>query len=134
MLRILGNILWLIFGGFEMAVGWFLAGLIMFVTIIGIPWGRSCFEIGVLTLWPFGRMAVRRDLTGDEDLGTGALGLLGNIVWFVFGGWWLCIGHLLFGMLLCITLIGIPFGMQHFKLAKLSLMPIGKSIVDVDDA
>jgi uncharacterized membrane protein YccF (DUF307 family) len=133
-MRLLGNIIWVIFGGFEMAVGWLLAGLVMVVTIIGIPWARSCFTIALLALWPFGRRAVNRRDAGVDDLGTGPLGLLGNIVWFVLGGWWLALGHLFMGLLFFITIIGIPFGMQHMKLARLSLAPVGMDIENAPGA
>lgn len=129
-MRLIGNVIWLLLGGLEMAIAWFICGLIMFVSIIGIPWGRSCFELGMLALWPFGRQAVHRESLGKQDIGTGALGCVGNILWFVFAGIWLAIGHVFFGIVFCITIIGIPFGIQHFKLAGLALAPIGKTIVD----
>lgn len=128
LLQLLGNIIWIIVGGFEMAIGWFFAGIIMCVTIIGIPWARSCFELGILSLWPFGQNAVSRKSLGKEDLSTGPLGCLGNIIWFVLAGWWLSLGHLLLGVLFCITIIGIPFGIQHFKLAGFAIAPIGKEV------
>jgi uncharacterized membrane protein YccF (DUF307 family) len=125
------NILWLVLGGFWMGVGWYLAGVIMFVTIIGIPWARSCFVIGNLSFWPFGKEVVNRELvTGREDLGTGGLGLVGNIVWFVLAGLWLAIGHVMCALANFITIIGIPFGFQHLKLAMLALAPVGKTVVD----
>ncbi|MFZ5811915.1 MAG: YccF domain-containing protein [Thermodesulfobacteriota bacterium] len=125
------NILWLVLGGFWMGVGWYLAGVVMFVTIIGIPWARSCFVIGNLAFWPFGKEAVNRELvTGREDLGTGGLGLIGNIVWFVLAGLWLAIGHVMCALANFITIIGIPFGFQHLKLAMLALAPVGKTVVD----
>ncbi|HYE48575.1 MAG TPA: YccF domain-containing protein [Azospirillaceae bacterium] len=134
MLSLLLNVLWVVLGGLWMAVGWWIAALVLLVTIIGIPWARSAFTIGLFVLWPFGREAVARDaLTGREDLGTGALGLVGNVVWFLLAGWWLAVLHVLTGIGLMITIIGIPFGWQHFKFAGLSLAPIGKDIVDKDD-
>ena len=129
-MRLIGNLIWFIFGGVWMGLGWWLAGLLCFISIIGIPWGRACFVIGTFTFFPFGKEAVSRDkLTGREDIGTGALGFIGNVLWFVFMGLWLAIGHLGWGLLFCVTLIGIPFGIQHFKLAGISLAPIGKTIV-----
>ena len=126
------NILWFIFLGLLTGVGWFLAGLIMYVSIIGIPWGRACFTIGVFVLWPFGREAVdRRVSQGKSDIGTGTLGTIGNIIWFIFGGIWLAIGHFTSAILCFITIIGIPFGVQHLKIASLALFPIGKEIVNV---
>lgn len=113
-----------------MAVAWWIAGLIMFISIVGIPWGRSCFVIGLLCLWPFGKEVVsRRDISGKDDIGTGFLGLLGNIIWFIFGGIWMGIGHISLMLAYFISIIGIPFGIQHFKLAKLSLAPIGKTVI-----
>lgn len=126
------NILWLVLGGFWMAIGWFFAGLLMFITIIGIPWGRACFTMGALALWPFGKETVNREnVTGREDIGTGDLGLVGNIIWFVFAGVWLALGHLFCALANFITIIGIPFGLQHLKLAQLALAPIGKTVVDI---
>jgi len=131
MLKIIMNILWLVLGGLEMALGWFIAGIFMIISIVGIPWARSCFVIALFALWPFGKDVVNRaDVTGQEDLGTGALGLFGNIIWFIFGGLWLAIGHLIFALLNFITIIGIPFGFQHLKLAVICLAPVGKSVVD----
>ena len=126
----IGNIIWILLGGIWMSIGWVIAGAIMFVTIIGIPWGRSCFVIARFTLFPFGHEAVsRRTVTGREDLGTGIAGVLGNIVWLLLAGWWLALGHVLAGLAMCLTVIGIPFGIQHFKLAGISLMPVGQTIV-----
>lgn len=134
-MRLLGNILWLIFGGLEMAVGWFIAGILMYISIIGIPWGRSCFTIGMFTLLPFGQQVVEREeLKGRGDLGTGCLGMLGNLIWFIFAGWWLALGHLLTAIVLFITIIGIPFAIQHLKLAGISLFPVGKSVVSNEAA
>lgn len=130
MLRFLGNLLWLIFGGLLMGLAWWLIGLVAFITIIGIPWGRSCFVIGQFTFLPFGREAVSRSvITGKEDLGTGALGLLGNIIWFILAGFWLAVGHITLALALFITIIGIPFALQHLKLAVLTLAPVGKVVV-----
>lgn len=125
------NIIWVVLGGFVMALGWWLAGILMAITIIGLPWARACFVIGQFSLWPFGREAVDRStVTGVEDLGTGGIGLLGNIIWFVFAGWWLAVGHVTAALANFVTIIGIPFGVQHLKLALVSLSPVGKTIVD----
>ncbi len=125
------NILWFIFGGIWMGLGWWLAGLLCAITIVGIPWAKACFVIGQFTFFPFGKEAVdRRSVTGSDDIGTGALGLLGNVLWFVFAGVWLAIGHLMTALALMVTIIGIPFGWQHLKLAGMALAPIGKTIVD----
>ena len=134
-MRTLGNLIWLILGGFWMGLGWWLAGLVMAISIIGLPWARSCFVIGHLCFLPFGREAIdRKELTGRDDLGTGTLGTIGNIVWFVFAGIWLAIGHVLSAIACFVTIIGIPFGLAHLKLAGCALAPVGKTIVDVDVA
>ena len=134
-MRLIGNIIWLIFGGFETAIAWFFCGLVSLISIVGIPWARSCFTIGLLALWPFGKSTMRRDdLYLQGDVGTSALGTIGNIIWFILAGWWLALMHLVIGVVLCITIIGIPFGIQHFKLAKLALLPVGVDVVDSDIA
>jgi len=127
---ILLNILWILIGGAWMAFGWLVAAVIMAVTIIGLPWARAAFNIAVYTLLPFGSRAVSRyDVTGVEDIGTGPLGVIGNIIWFVLAGWWLALGHLLTALVLAVTIIGIPFAWAHLKLAGIALWPIGKVIV-----
>jgi uncharacterized membrane protein YccF (DUF307 family) len=124
------NVLWIVFGGLWMAVGWLFAAVIMAITIIGLPWARAALTIAAYTLLPFGQRAVSRaEYTGQEDLGTGPLGLIGNIIWFVLAGWWLALGHLIIAVLLAITIIGLPFAWAHLKLAGLALWPIGKIIV-----
>jgi uncharacterized membrane protein YccF (DUF307 family) len=128
---VIGNILWFILGGVFMGLGWWLVGLLAFVSIIGIPWGRACFVIGQFAFFPFGKEAVNReDLSRQGDIGTGSLGLVGNIVWFVVAGVWLAIGHVISAAACFVTIIGIPFGIQHLKLAAIALAPIGKTIVD----
>jgi uncharacterized membrane protein YccF (DUF307 family) len=132
-LALLLNLLWIVCGGLAMALGWALAGVIMAITIIGIPWARASINIAAYALLPFGHKAVSRaDYTGREDVGTGPLGLIGNIIWLVLAGWWLALGHFLLGLALMITIIGIPFGWAHWKLAGLALWPIGKTIVPAD--
>jgi uncharacterized membrane protein YccF (DUF307 family) len=126
----IGNLLWLLFGGVFMGLTWLVAGTIMACTVVGIPWARACFNLANLAFMPFGREAVsRRELSGRDDLGTGGLGALGNIVWFILGGFWLALGHAFCGFCLAITVIGIPFAIQHFKLASLAIAPVGKTIV-----
>ena len=130
MLKFILNILWVVLGGLPMALGWWLVGLISAVSIVGLPWSRSCFVIGTFALWPFGFEAInRRDLSRRVDLGTGPLGLIGNIIWFLVGGWWLAIGHLTSALACFVTVIGIPFGIQHIKLALITIAPIGMTIV-----
>lgn len=129
-MRTIANLIWFVLGGFWMGLGWWLAGLLMLISIVGIPWARSCFVFGTFCFAPFGREAIdRRELTGRPDLGTGTLGLVGNIVWLVFGGIWLAIGHLTSAIANFVTIIGIPFGIQHLKLAACALAPIGKTVV-----
>jgi len=127
------NLLWIACGGLWMAAGWLIAAVIMAITIVGIPWARAAFNIAAYTLLPFGQTAVSRaDYFGREDVGTGPLGVLGNLVWLVLAGWWLALGHLVIAILLAITIIGIPFAWAHLKLAGLALWPIGKMIVPLD--
>ncbi|MEP5766403.1 MAG: YccF domain-containing protein [Halieaceae bacterium] len=127
------NILWVLFGGFFMGLVWFLYGVLAAISIIGIPWAKACFMIGWFVIWPFGREAIdRQRLTGEEDIGTGVLGLIGNIIWFIVAGFWLALGHLILALGYFITIIGIPFGYQHIKFIEISMLPIGKTIVDLD--
>lgn len=130
-----GNLLWFILGGFFMGLGWWFAGLVAFITVVGIPWGRACFVIGQFAFFPFGSEAIsRKELSQREDIGTGGLGTLGNIVWFIFAGWWLALGHVGSALLCFVTIIGIPFGVQHLKLAGIAIAPIGKTIVSKEVA
>lgn len=115
----LGNIIWLICGGFVSAVSWVVIGLLWCLTIVGIPIGKQCFKFAKLTLCPFGK---------EVEYGGGPVRLTLNILWMLFGGIVMAVQYLVYGMLLCITIIGIPFGVQMFKLAKLSLMPLGTEI------
>ena len=129
-LSLLMNVLWLVFGGVWMAAGWVVAAVVMAITIVGLPWTRAAFTIAVYTLLPFGQKAVTRDdYFGQEDVGTGPLGLIGNIIWFVLAGWWLALGHVITAVLCAITIVGIPFAWAHLKLARIALWPIGKIIV-----
>jgi uncharacterized membrane protein YccF (DUF307 family) len=128
-----GNFLWFILGGALMGLGWWLVGLLALISIVGIPWGKACFVIGQFAFFPFGKEAVsREELSGQPDIGTGALGLAGNIIWFLLAGVWLAIGHMISAAACFVTIIGIPFGIQHVKLALIALAPIGKTIVDKD--
>ncbi|MDQ7996661.1 MAG: YccF domain-containing protein [Luteibacter sp.] len=134
-MRTIFNFLWFILGGFVMGLGWWLAGLIAFITIVGIPWARACFVIGTFAFFPFGKEAVnRRDLTGRGDIGTSGLGTIGNIIWFLFAGVWLAIGHVMSAIACFVTIIGIPFAIQHLKLAGIALAPIGKTVVSIEVA
>jgi uncharacterized membrane protein YccF (DUF307 family) len=116
-----------------MTAGWLLAAVIMAITIIGLPWTRAAFNIALYTLLPFGQRAVSRaEYTGSDDIGTGPLGVLGNIVWLLLAGWWLALGHLITAIALAITLIGLPFAWAHLKLAGIALWPIGQMIVPIE--
>jgi uncharacterized membrane protein YccF (DUF307 family) len=126
----IGNFLWFVLGGVFMGLGWWLVGLLAFITIVGAPWGRACFVIGKFAFFPFGQEAIdRKELTQKGDIGTSPFGTVGNIIWFVFAGIWLAIGHVISAITLALTIIGIPFALQHLKLAGIALAPIGKTIV-----
>jgi uncharacterized membrane protein YccF (DUF307 family) len=132
-LAFLLNVLWIVFGGLWMAVAWIVAAVVMAITIIGLPWARAAFNIALYTLLPFGQKAVSRaEYSGTDDLGTGLLGFVGNLIWLVLAGWWLALGHLITAFLLAITIIGIPFAWAHLKLAGIALWPIGKMIVPAE--
>lgn len=129
-MRAIGNFIWFIFGGVFMGLAWWLAGLLAFLSIVGIPWGKACFVIGKFTFFPFGKQAIsRRELRQRDDIGTGALGLVGNVIWFIFAGLWLALGHVASAIACFVTIIGIPFGIQHLKLAGMALAPIGQTVV-----
>jgi uncharacterized membrane protein YccF (DUF307 family) len=122
-MKILGNILWLLLGGILTAIEYFISSLVLIITIIGIPFGIQTLKLGMLALWPFGHSVT------DNGNSSGCLSLIMNVIWIFAGGLAICLTHLAFGLILCITIIGIPFGRQHFKLAALSLAPFGKTIV-----
>ncbi|MEZ8269767.1 YccF domain-containing protein [Vibrio splendidus] len=134
-MKTIGNIIWFLFGGVFMGLAWWFFGLLAFLTIVGIPWGRSCFVMGNFSFFPFGQEAISRDeLTNEMDIGTSPLGVIGNVIWFLFAGIWLAIGHIMSAVACFITIIGIPFAIQHLKLAVISLAPIGKTVVDKREA
>ncbi|SIS21643.1 YccF domain-containing protein [Williamsia sterculiae] len=119
------NIIWLIFGGLWMALGYVVAGIICCILIITIPFGIASFRIANYAFWPFGRVAVR-------DPHAGSASLVGNVIWVIFAGIWLAIGHLVTGVAMCVTIIGIPLGIASFKLIPVSLLPLGTRIVETD--
>jgi uncharacterized membrane protein YccF (DUF307 family) len=121
-MKIVGNIIWVIFGGFMIALEYFIAGFLLMITVIGIPFGIQSFKLGILALWPFGSKVT------DTENSDGCLSLAMNIIWIIIGGLWIAITHLFWGVLFCLTVIGIPFGKQHFKLVHLALFPFGKKI------
>lgn len=122
-MNLLGNIIWLIFGGFFAALGYFFGGLVLCITVIGIPWGLQCFKIAGLVLSPFGKKVV------SDSSDSGCLSLIFNLIWILSGGIYTAIIHILMGLLLSITIIGIPWAKQHFKLVEISFMPFGKRVV-----
>lgn len=122
-MKSLGNILWLIFGGFMIALEYFIAGVALMITIIGIPFGLQSFKLGILAIWPFGSKVEQIESSN------GCLNLAMNIIWIIIGGIPIMITHLFWGVILCITIIGIPFGKQHFKMIPLALFPFGKRVV-----
>lgn len=124
-MRTIGNVLWLIFVGLWTALEWVVAGAILCITVVGIPFGIQCFKLAGFSLWPFGQTVVR---TGSSPV----LGAIANVLWFIFAGIWIAITYVLAGLLLCITLIGIPFGIQAFKLAGLALTPFGRDVVPAE--
>ena len=124
-MRTLLNIIWLVLCGFWLFLGYLLAGVILCVLIITIPWGIASFRIGRYALWPFGKTVVAKPTSG-------AFSFIGNVIWFLVAGWWLAIGHIVSGLALAVTIVGIPLAIADFKMIPVSLAPLGKQIVDVD--
>ncbi len=125
------NILWFIFGGFISGTVWLIAGAILAITIVGLPWSAAAFRIGFFSYAPFGRHVVpRQGANGRGDLGTGPLGFLLNVIWVLLAGWWLALHHLALAVVQAITIIGIPFALQHVKLALISFAPVGQTVVE----
>jgi len=124
-MKFLGNIIWFVFGGVFIALEYFISSFLLCITIIGIPFGIQTFKLGLLALWPFGKTIKER-----ESL-NGCLSIFMNVWWIIFGGLVICISHLIMGILFSITIIGLPFGKQHFKLAGLALLPFGKEIISI---
>jgi uncharacterized membrane protein YccF (DUF307 family) len=125
-MRTILNVIWLVLAGFWMAIAYVVAGIICCVLIITIPFGIASFRIAGFALWPFGRTLVRRP-------GAGIASAIGNVIWLIFAGWWLAVGHIFTGIALCITIIGIPLGIANFKLIPVSLLPLGREIVPTND-
>ena len=124
-MRTLLNVIWLVLAGFWMAVAYVLAGVVCCILIITIPFGIACFRIAGFALWPFGRTAIRRPEAG-------AASAIGNVIWLIVAGIWLAIGHIVSGVILCLTIIGIPLGIASFKMVPISLLPLGREIVPTD--
>ena len=126
-MRLILNVIWFIFGGLWLAIGYAFAALICFILIITIPFGIAALRIAIFALWPFGKTVVKR---ADAGVGAG----IGNVIWLILCGWWLTLGHVITGVLQCLTIIGIPLGLANFKLIPISLLPLGRDIVSVEEA
>jgi uncharacterized membrane protein YccF (DUF307 family) len=126
-MRLLGNLVWFVFGGLALAIGYALAGVVMLVLIVTIPFALQSFKLAGFALWPFGRQLVRRPEAG-------AASLLGNVLWLLLAGWWIALGHLTAAVLSAITVIGIPFAIAHLKLARTALWPMGYDVAPVTAA
>lgn len=124
MFRIILNVIWLVFAGVELALGYVIGGVVMMITIIGIPFGIQAFKLAGFALWPFGRAVV------PAPESSGVLSAIGNVLWVVLVGWWLALAHVVFGVALCLTIIGIPMGIASFKMTGMALWPFGRTIVD----
>jgi uncharacterized membrane protein YccF (DUF307 family) len=127
MVRVILNVIWFVLAGLWMAIGYAIAALIMFILIITIPFGVAALRIWIYALWPFGKTVVRR-----ADAGAGSA--IGNVLWFLLAGWWLIIGHVITGLLLCLTIIGIPLGLANFKMIPVTFRPFGRDIVSIEEA
>ena len=126
-MRLILNVIWFVLAGLWMAIGYAIAALIMFILIVTIPFGVAALRIGIFALWPFGKTVVRR-----TDAGAGSA--IGNVLWFLLAGWWLIIGHVITGLLLCLTIIGIPLGLANFKLVPVTFSRFGRDIVSIEEA
>lgn len=129
MIRLILNVLWLVFGGFASGVGWLFGGLLLALTVVGLPWAFAAWRIAAYSFWPFGREIVWRD-PDPADLGQGCLGVGMNVVWLVVAGWWIALAHLMIAVAEFVSIIGIPFALKDLELAKLALAPIGRTIRD----
>lgn len=124
MIKTICNLIWLVLGGFAIALEYIFGSLALMVTIVGIPFGLQTLKLGILAIWPFGSRVV------TTENSSGCLNTIMNVIWIIFGGFWIALSHIVLGVLLCITIIGIPFGRQHFKFIKLAFFPFGKQVVD----
>lgn len=131
MIRLILNILWFILGGWLSGLLWLLGGLILAVTIVGLPYTAAAWRIAGFAFWPFGKEIVSREIvTGQSDLGTGPLGFVLNVIWFLLGGWYIALSHLLIAVAEAVTIVGIPFAIKDLQLAIIALAPIGKTVVE----
>jgi uncharacterized membrane protein YccF (DUF307 family) len=126
-MRLVLNLIWFILAGLWLAIGYAIAALVMFILIVTIPFGVAALRIGIFALWPFGKTVVRR-----SDAGVGSA--IGNVIWFILAGWWLILLHIVTGVLLCLTIIGIPLGLGDFKLIPVTFRPFGRDIVSIEEA
>jgi uncharacterized membrane protein YccF (DUF307 family) len=124
-MRFLGNLIWLVFGGIIIAAEYFIGSIVLMITIVGIPFGLQTLKMASLAIWPFGRD------TRVDVRASGCLYIIMNIIWLLTGGLWIALTHAVFGLILCITIIGIPFGLQHFKLTAIALSPFGRDIINI---
>lgn len=130
MIRFILNVLWFVCGGLLTGLGWLLAGVLLAITIVGLPYAGAAFRIAGFAFWPFGKEIVHREvLTGQSDLGTGPLGTVLNVIWFILAGWWLALGHVMIAVAEAISIIGIPFAIKDLQLAHIALAPIGREVV-----
>ena len=131
MIRLLLNVLWFVFGGFISGCLWLLGGALLAITIVGLPYTAAAWRIAGFAFWPFGKEILPRDLvTGKEDLGTGGLGCVLNVIWFLLGGWYIALAHLIAAAAEAVTIIGIPFAIKDLQLAVVAIAPIGRVVVD----
>ena len=129
MIRLVLNLLWFAFGGWLSGLLWLLAGCLLALTIVGLPWSAAAFRIAGFAFWPFGKEVVDRRLLGERDAGTGCLGVGLNVIWFVLAGWYLALTHVLIALAEAVTIIGIPFALKDLQLAGLALAPVGRTVV-----
>ena len=129
MIRLLLNILWFVMGGWISGLLWLLGGLLLAITVVGLPYTGAAWRIAGFAFWPFGKEIVHREVLGRSDVGTGPLGTVLNVIWFVLAGWWLALGHVLVAVAEAITIIGIPFAIKDLQLAYIALAPIGRDVV-----
>ena len=133
MIRLILNILWFILGGWISGLLWLLGGLLLAITIVGLPYTGAAWRIAGFAFWPFGKEIVSREvITGKSDIGTGPLGFVLNLIWFLLGGWYIALSHLLIAVAEAVTIIGIPFALKDLQLASIALAPIGRVVVEKD--
>lgn len=129
-MKLLLNILWFLWGGWLSGLLWLLGGLILAVTIVGLPWALAAWRIAGFAFWPFGKRIVSRRELGHSDIGTGPFGFVLNIVWFIFAGWYIALSHLVIAVTEAVTLIGLPFAFKDLQLAQLAFAPVGMGVVE----